>query len=64
MDYEFIDRLQKNLDEYYQLKFNALFNAKEFGDLREIQGSMKAIKKFSEIISESANPKKKEAKDE
>lgn len=60
MDYEFVSRLQKSLDDYYQLKFSAFFNAKEFGDLREIQGAIKAIKKFSDLISQASNPEKTE----
>lgn len=59
MDYEFLNRLQKSLEDLFKLKNNALYNTKDYGDLRELQGYMKAIVKFGELISEANNPMEK-----
>lgn len=56
MDYDYLPRLQKALDDVYQVKFNALFNTKDYGDLRELQGFVKAIKVFGDLIVETNNP--------
>lgn len=60
MDYEFIARLNKSLGEYYQYKISILINAKDLGDFREIQGAIKAIEHFKQLVSDSINPKKNE----
>lgn len=56
MAYDFINRLQKSLDDFYLMKSMALINTKEFGDIRELQGFIKAIKIFGDLISEANNP--------
>lgn len=53
MDYEYIARLKKNLDDLYVTKHSQLINAKDFGEIREAQGYIKAIKKFGEMIEEN-----------
>lgn len=62
MDYDFIPRLQKSLDDLYQVKFNALFNTKDPYDMRELVGFIKAIKVFGDLISFTNNPEKTEIK--
>lgn len=67
MDYDFVPRLKKSLEDLYQTKFAALFNTKDPGDLREIIGQLKAIGAFGDLISQSVNPtplKLEEANDE
>jgi hypothetical protein len=60
MDYEYLDRLKKSLEELFDAKSTAWFNTKDYGDIRELQGYMKAIKKFGDLISEASNPPRKE----
>lgn len=51
IDYEYIARLQKRLDELYVAKMKAHFNIKDSGDIRESMGFIKAIQKFGELIA-------------
>lgn len=60
MDYEYLNRLEKSLEDLYQLKYNALLMAKEYGDLRENQTWIKAIRTFGDLIRQTNNPVKKE----
>lgn len=60
MDYEFLSRINKYLNEYYQTKINALLTAKDHGQMRELQGSISAIASFKAMISEANNPISKE----
>ena len=53
MDYEYIGRLKTNLENFYQLKFNTLLNSKDFGEIRELMGFIKAIKIFGDLIEDS-----------
>lgn len=61
MDYDYIARLQKSLDDVYQVKFQALFNTKDHGDLRELLGFIRAVRVFSDLIVETNNPLKEGA---
>lgn len=51
MDYEWISRLQKKLDDLYVTKMKAHFNTKDSGDIRESMGFIKAIQVFGEMIA-------------
>jgi len=53
MDYEYLSRLRKSLEDLYETKYSMFLNAKEFGEIREHQGYIKAIKKFGELIEEN-----------
>ena len=55
MDYEYIARLEKRLDEFYQAKHHALLNTKDVGDIRELLGMMKAIRTFGTMIADNNN---------
>ncbi len=50
MDYEYVNRLRKKIEDLYKLKYTALINAKEYGEMREHQGFIKAIAKIGELI--------------
>ncbi len=50
MDRDFINRLKKKIDDLYLMKYQHFLNAKDFGDLREHQGFIKAIKLIGELI--------------
>jgi len=63
MDYEFVDRLKKRLDEIFEAKFNSIFTTKDSHDLREIIGFMRATDLFHEIIKQEINPQKKRAEE-
>lgn len=53
MDREFVDRLKKKIDDFYLMKYQHFLNAKEYGDLRENQGFIKAIKIIGEFIDKN-----------
>lgn len=62
MDFEFLERLHKRLKEKQLLKYRSLLNSKDSGDIREIQGFLKAIEYFGELLNNNGPDEEKENK--
>lgn len=58
MDHDYINRLQKNLDDLFLSKSQELVQNSDFGKIRELQGYIKAISAFGRLIVDNMGERK------